>query len=84
MIYKNIPCVKDKAYFIIVGMNGSWLYDALYPQIEDEEFCQRIVDKFEGDFGDEYIPDCVQENINDSYNDIMRYRAERLLDQLIG
>lgn len=79
MIYKDIPCIKDKAYFIIVGMNGSWLYDALYPQIKDEEFCKRIVVNFESDFGDddEYIPESVKQYINDSYDDIMSYRASR-------
>ena len=67
--------IKWQAYYIIVGLNGSWLYDALYPQIEEEEFCAKIVSNFLGVYAYE---DCVTNGINayinDSYDDILSYQ----------
>jgi len=67
--------IKFQAYFITTGLTGSWLYDALYPHIEDEAFCQRIVDCFLVDHtyedADELgINDCIRE----SYDEILAHR----------
>ena len=70
--------IRHQAYFIIVGLNGSWLYNALYPHIEEEEFCAKIVSEFLGDYAYE---DCVTNGIdayvNDSYDHILKCEAER-------
>lgn len=38
--------VKEQAYLIIVGLTGSWMYDATHKELENEEYCQRIVEEF--------------------------------------
>ena len=38
--------VKKLAYLILVGINGSWIYEALHEQLKDEEFCKNIVDNY--------------------------------------
>ena len=36
--------VTDQAYNIAVGLNGSWMYDALHVQLKEEEFCKQFVE----------------------------------------
>jgi hypothetical protein len=81
MKYKDIPCIKDKAYFIVVGINGSWLYNSLYPYIEEEYFCKNIVEHFESESHVDDWPE-IQQHIDDSYDEIMRYRMSRSLEAL--
>ena len=38
--------VFGQAYFILVQSNGSWIYDALHKELQDEQFCKRIVEHF--------------------------------------
>jgi hypothetical protein len=78
--YHTLP-IKDKAYFIVVGINGSWLWNSMYPHVDTEEFCKSIVDNFESEH---YVTDFpeIQQHIDDCYEDIMEYRAARVLKGL--
>ena len=38
--------IKQQAYLIVVGLTGSWMYDATHKELESEEYCQRIVDQY--------------------------------------
>lgn len=49
--------VFGQAYFIVVGLNGSWMYDALYEQLKDEEFCKKIVGEYKKCYGSEVLSD---------------------------
>jgi hypothetical protein len=70
--------IKNQAYFIIVGLNGSWLYNALYPHIEQEEFCAKIVDNFLSDHAyEDCVTNGINAHINDSYDDILSYQAQQ-------
>jgi hypothetical protein len=61
--------IKWQAYFIIVGLNGSWLYNALYPQIEEEWFCAKIVENFLNDYDyDDCETNGINMHINESYS----------------
>lgn len=66
--------IKDKAYFILVGINGSWLYNSLFPHIESEEFCKQIVDNFESEHYASDFPE-IQQHIDDTYDFILENRA---------
>lgn len=82
MTLKEIPCVKDQAYFILIGVNGSWIYEILHKQLEDKEFCKQVVEYFVADYGWNSPP--VQNHIDDSYEDIMEYRRKKNGITLIG
>lgn len=44
--FNTLP-VKEQAYIIVSVIAGSWLYNALYPQIEeDEEFYTKFVNEW--------------------------------------
>jgi hypothetical protein len=47
--------IKDQAYYIVVGFCGSWMHEALFEQMQDEEFCKNIVEKYRADYGDEVV-----------------------------
>ena len=92
---KDIPCIKDQAYFIMVGLEGSWLYNACYPSVEDEAWCKNFVNCFADDYGlDEVYTDkfgeehrvrsisTIQQHINESYEDIMEYRLKSTLEKV--
>ena len=38
--------IKQQAYLIVVGLTGSWMYDATHKQLKEEEYCQSIVDQY--------------------------------------
>jgi hypothetical protein len=68
--------IKDQAYFILVGREGSWIYNAMYDEMDNNEgFCGRIVQAYK----DENPTPCemVQGYLNESYDSIMAYRARR-------
>ena len=79
-LYRELP-IKDKAYFILIGLSGSWLYDALYPHIEDADWCKKFVTEFEDNCGDgskswHGHAAQIQECIDDSYDDILKYKSK--------
>ena len=93
---KDIQCIKDQAYFIMVGLNGSWLYNACYPSTEDEAWCKNFVNCFAADYGLEEVwidqfgeehrvnmVHTIQEHINESYEDIMEYRLKQTLKEAV-
>lgn len=49
--------IKEQAYLIVVGLTGSWMYNATHVELEDEKYCQRIVDQFWSDYGDSSLGD---------------------------
>ena len=91
MLYKDIPCIKDKAYFIMTGLEGSWLVEATDLHNQDEAWCKNFVDAFEADYGvdPEYFImgvkrvckslTSIQEHIDDSYEEILEYRLKKLI-----
>lgn len=75
---KELPCVKDQAYYIMVGVSGSWLYEALHPRCEDEKWCVQFVSLYVDSHG----WDCsdIQEMIDCSYEDILKYRLIKVIE----
>jgi hypothetical protein len=47
--------IKDQAYYIVVGFCGSWMYEVLLSEMEDEEFCRKLVNRYRDDYGDEVV-----------------------------
>lgn len=39
----NTLSVREQAYLIVVALQGSWMYDVMYDQLEDEQFCQKLI-----------------------------------------
>lgn len=74
----NIPCVKDQAYYIMIGLSGSWLWNACHPQSDDLEWCKQFVQHFDDDCGleyqDNYTHRSIQMMIDDGYDDLVRYK----------
>ena len=58
--------IKDQAYYIMVGLEGSWLYNALHKQAEDETWCVEFVAQWKED-GGEVDRDRVEHYINENY-----------------
>jgi 2-phosphoglycerate kinase len=77
MNYKDIPCIKDKTYFILATFNGSWLTNSIWKELNDEEFCRRIIRGFEDNMM--FALPSVQRTIDDSYEEILDYRASKLI-----
>ena len=80
--------IQDQAYWILVGLLGSWIYDALYDDIEGNDEiniarCQRIVTEYKNincySADGTLHPPCsmVQDYLNESYDGVMEYRAKR-------
>ena len=90
-LFKDIPCVVHQAYFIMIGIEGSWLWEATYPQCEDEAWCKNFVKEFIGAHGDtiqdgDYISRAnavVQEMIDDSYEDILAIQLRKTLEKAV-
>lgn len=76
---KDIPCVKLQAYFIMVGLSGSWMFDATYPQNQDELWCKNWVQHYTDVYG--WDDQTVQMMINDSYEDILSYRLAESIEK---
>lgn len=67
--FNELP-VTEQAYVIISVMTGSWLYNALHPQITEEKWCTNFVNHWRQDEGigvverfdeylrQDYIDDC--------------------------
>jgi hypothetical protein len=74
MKYKlsDLP-ICDQAYCIIVGFNGSWIYNALHEHMDDVIFCTKIVEAYKQDYDDQVLPE-IQELV-DSYDERMVYAA---------
>lgn len=68
--------IHDQAYFIIVGLNGSWLYNAMYKWMEVEANCQSIVDNYKADWCQTTL-DQIEQYVNESYDDIKAYKASK-------
>ena len=79
---EEIPCIKDQAYFIMVGIEGSWLYEATYPNNQDETWCAKFVKAFVDDNG--WERESIQQSINDSYEWIMSNRLKAIMDKVTG
>jgi len=89
MLYRNLPTYKDKAFFIMVGMSGTWLLDATHPQCRDEAWCKRFVQHFEGDYGDgtpdkwggkpPIIHQVIQQMIDDQWEDQVNNGVKMLM-----
>lgn len=47
--------VKEQAYLILVGLNGSWIYEATHKELEQEDYCQRIVDQFWSNYAESML-----------------------------
>lgn len=47
--------VKDQAYLIVVGLTGSWMYDATRAQLKDEVYCKEIVEQYWANYGDQSL-----------------------------
>lgn len=85
--WKDIPCIKDRAYYIMVGIEGSWLYEATYPSNQDEKWCEKFVKTFVDDYGDEVNTKygvctqnaCIQEMVDDGYEDMLSYRLIKMV-----
>ena len=55
---KTMP-VETLAYHIVVGVNGSWLYNALHKYIDNPAVAQSIIDEYERDYGQELWQEIV-------------------------
>jgi hypothetical protein len=75
---KTIPCIIDQAYFIMVGLQGSWLWEATYPDCQDEVWCTKFVKEYTQCQG--WDDKGVQEHIDCSYEDIISYREVKFYD----
>ena len=75
--FKDIPCVKDQAYFIMVGIAGSWMFDATYPANQDEEWCKHWVGEYTSNCG--WDDQGIQEMIDDSYEDIKKHKGQAFM-----
>lgn len=82
MKFNDIPCIKDKAYFIMTGIEGSWLWEACYPAVLEESFCKKFVETFLADYDIDDRPE-IQEMIDCSYDEIMQNRAKRALEKAV-
>ena len=72
ILFKDLPCIKDKAYFIMVAVSGSWLYEATWPNNQDDKWCENFVKSY---LNDHSLKDYdVQTMVDDSYEDIVKYR----------
>lgn len=80
MNYQDIPCVKDKAYFILVTYNGSWLINSMWDELNNEDFCRRIISGFEQDMMHDISS--IQQIIDESYDEMMSYRARQVLEKI--
>lgn len=78
MTLKDIPCIKDQAYFIMVGTEGSWLFEATYPSNQDEKWCKRFVDTYVEENG--WDDKAVQEVIDMYYESVVCYRVKKLVN----
>ena len=47
--------IKEQAYLIVVGLTGSWMYDATYKELEQEEYCQNIVDQYFSNYAEQSL-----------------------------
>lgn len=75
----DIPCVKDQAYFIMVGLNGSWMFDATYPINQDEDWCRQWVKHYTDNCG--WDDQTIQMMIDDCYEDILKYRLSESISK---
>ena len=50
MKLKNLSVI-DQAYYIMVGLNGSWLYNSTSPSNKDKKWCENFVNGFKSDYG---------------------------------
>jgi hypothetical protein len=74
--------IKDQAYYILVGINGSWIYNALFDDMEEDEgFCMRIVEAYREDNCDENgnPTPIVQQHLDESYDAIEAYKALKVV-----
>ena len=44
--------VLDKVYFIMIGHEGSWLWDATHPLNQDEDWCINFIEHFVSVYGE--------------------------------
>jgi len=85
---KELPCIKDQAYFIMVGIEGSWLVEATFPHNQEEEWCKKFVKEFVDSYGwlEDYPNDkhllSIQQMIDDSYEEVLQYRMEKLVNKI--
>lgn len=91
ILFKDIPCIKNQAYFIMVGLEGSWLWEATYPSCTDEAWCKNFVKQFIINYGDTVQQGdffcksnaCVQEHIDNSYEDVIEYQFKKTLEKAV-
>ena len=64
--------IRYQAYYIITGLNGSWLYNAMHKELENEVYCMRLVNQY-------YMNECVgtteqiEQHINECHDDILAH-----------
>ena len=79
MKFNDIPCIKDKAYYIMIAVSGSWMYEATYPSNQDEAWCEKFVKEYLQCHSLEDYD--VQMMIDDGYDDLIKYRLQRMIAQ---
>jgi hypothetical protein len=69
--------VQDQAYYILVAINGSWIYNALHARLKDEALCAEIVREFLLDNEGGELVDDVETFINESHDDLLEFRKNK-------
>ncbi len=77
ILFKDLPCIKDKAYFIMVAVSGSWLFEATYPINQDNDWCNNFVEEYLSCHDLEDYD--VQTMVDDSYEGILEYRLKKAM-----
>ena len=72
---KNLS-IKDQAYYILEALNGSWIVEALWDQLQNEVICKSIIDNYLMD-ASEVSDTTIQEHINEFYQDLLEFRAAK-------
>lgn len=61
--------IKEAAYHLVTGINGSWIYNALHKEMEGESFCANLVNSYMSDMGDR-APNEMLEHIKEGGPDL--------------